>query len=48
VTTESKIPYSLTKDKEGLLRKDVLGGLYYGSLFHHLAWERKGSVTSEN
>jgi hypothetical protein len=43
MTTEWKILYDLAKDKDSLLPKDVLRGLYNESLFHHLVWERKGS-----
>uniref|UniRef100_A0A0A9BVF3 Caleosin n=1 Tax=Arundo donax TaxID=35708 RepID=A0A0A9BVF3_ARUDO len=41
-TSEWKILYSLGKDKDGLLRKDVVRGAYDGSLFHQLVQE-KGS-----
>ncbi|XP_062220212.1 probable peroxygenase 5 [Phragmites australis] len=39
-TSEWKILYSLGKDKDGLLRKDVARGAYDGSLFHQLVQER--------
>jgi hypothetical protein len=35
--------YGLAKDKDDLLYKGVLRGVYDGSLFHHLVQERKGS-----
>jgi hypothetical protein len=34
--------YDLAKDKDDLLHKDVLRGVYDGSLFQHFAQERKG------
>ncbi|WVZ73784.1 hypothetical protein U9M48_022058 [Paspalum notatum var. saurae] len=49
---EWKILYSLGKDQDGLLRKDVARGVYDGTLFHRLApdWKspQKLSVIREN
>ncbi|TVU28395.1 hypothetical protein EJB05_19927 [Eragrostis curvula] len=41
-TSEWKLLYSLGKDKDGLLRKDVARGVYDGSLFHQLVNEKYG------
>jgi peroxygenase len=40
-TSEWKILYSLAKDKDGLLRKDVARGVYDGSLFHQLVQKKR-------
>jgi len=51
---EWKILYSLGKDKDGLLRKDVARSVYDGTLFHRLApnWKspdkERLSVVREN
>ncbi|KAK6122271.1 hypothetical protein DH2020_043985 [Rehmannia glutinosa] len=38
--TEWKILYSLCKDKEGLLHKDIVRAVYDGSLFERMAKEK--------
>ncbi|XP_021750259.1 probable peroxygenase 5 [Chenopodium quinoa] len=40
---EWKVLFSLCKDKDGLLQKDVVRGVYDGSLFEKLEMERKSS-----
>ncbi|XP_021756805.1 probable peroxygenase 5 [Chenopodium quinoa] len=40
---EWKVLFSLCKDKDGLLQKDVVRGVYDGSLFEKLEMERKSA-----